>query len=116
MKEAVREMMSRAEEAWKEYHAIRNVSAWELSERLEAEKTTEARLGDGLLYLDVGFDPVFKVSSVKASWWEHPASWCIAKLEYDGRAWDIHVSSQGKESECERICFELAEEESNEKD
>ena len=110
MKETMLKLMTRAEEAWRENHVDKNMSAWELSETLEAEGTTEVRLGDGLLYLDMGFDPVFKVPSVQASWWEHPASWCIAKLEYDGCAWDIHVSAQGKMSEFERVCFELVKE------
>ena len=110
MKEAMRDMMSRAEEAWKEYHAGRKVSAWELSERLEAEGTVEARLDGGLLYLSIGFDPIFKKAFVQASWWDSPASWCMIRLEHDGCEWDIHVSSQGKVSECERICMELAEE------
>ena len=110
MKEAVRDMMSRAEEAWKEYHVGRKVSAWELSERFEAERTTEEWIEGGLLYLSIGFDPIFKKAFVKASWWDNPASWCLIRLEYDGREWDIHVSSQGKESECERICMELVEE------
>ena len=105
MKETMRELMARAEEAWRKYHADRSVSAWELSEALEEEE----EVYDGKFHASVGFDPIFKRAFVKASWWDSPASWTMLKLEFDDE-WRAHVSSQGKESDLERICFELIKE------
>lgn len=105
MRDAVREMMARAKDAWREYEEG-NVSAWELSEALEKEEGT----GDGKFHAGAGFDPIFRNAFVKASWWDSPTRWALARLDYCDGDWSIRVSSQGGESELERICFELAEE------
>ena len=108
MEEVVREMMSRAEDVWREYHGSRNVSAWELEERLDKEKGVEGE--DGKFYVNIGFDPIFCNALVKASWWESSSRWVLLKMKYDGKEWSIHADCQGEESELERICFELVEE------
>ena len=115
-RQAVRDAMGRAKEAWREYHVGRKVSSWELMERLEGEEALETTLSNGLMSIDLSFSPIFKWPSVKVWWWEHPASWARILMRYDESGWDIHVECQGGESWCERMCFELVEEENSEKD
>lgn len=107
MKEGLRKMMARAEEAWREYHEGGKVSAWELSERLEEEEG----IGDGEFRASIGFDPIFRNAFVKAFWWERPTRYCIARLCYSRPfGWELRVTCQGEQSEMERICYELVEE------
>ena len=106
MRETVKELMARAEEAWKKYHADKSVSAWELSEALEEEEEVD----DGKFHASVGFDTIFKRAFVKASWWDSPASWVLLRMDYDGE-WDMHATCQGEESIVEKICRELVKEE-----
>ena len=104
MRETVREMMARAEDAWKEYEGGK-MSTWELSEALEEEEGVDA----GKFIASIGFHPIFKRAFVKASWWDSSTRWTLLRMDYDGE-WDIHVDCQGGESELERVCFELVKE------
>ena len=106
MRETVREMMARAEEAWREYHKGGKVSAWELSEALEEEEGVD----DGKFTASIGFNPIFKEAFVKASWWDSPTRWTLLRIDFDEGQWDMHVECQGGESELERVCFELVKE------
>lgn len=110
MKETVREMMARAEDAWREYHEDRTVSAWELSELLETEDATYLD-ANGSCRATIGFDPIFRDAFVRLFYWESAVKWAVIKMCFDKPfGWEMRVECQGGESELERVCFELMKE------
>lgn len=111
MREELKAMMARAEEAWREYHEDGKVSAWELSERLEAEGNVQLAAGSEVCDARIGFDPIFKDAFVRLFYWERPTRYAVAKLRYFKQfGWELRVTCQGEQSEMERICYELVEE------
>ena len=111
MEEVLREMMARAEKAWREYHEEKKVSSWELSERLEKEKPFKLEADNGLVYIGTYFSPIFRRPGIKVCWWESPASYALILMKLGRMGWELDVMRTGRESECERICLELAMEE-----
>ena len=107
MKETVRSLMDRVKNVWKEYDDG-NVSAWELSRELEQEDAIPISVPKGTCLARIGFDKIFHHSFIRIVYDESQYKWAVIKMTFNEFGWEMHVSSQGGESDVESACYEIS--------